>query len=98
MKHTLKSILAISASLFISGILSPTLSSAHSRDHTVLAQASSKIDKSTAAKMAKQRYGGKVLKVDSVERNGKQVFHVRLLLDGGKVKTVKIDAGSGKLS
>ncbi len=60
----------------------------------VLAQAT-KISKSKAAEIARERYGGKVLKVTEVSKGSTVVYRVKLLLDSGRVKLVTID-GSGK--
>ena len=46
--------------------------------------------KSQAAARAKARYGGKVLSVKRISSEGKPTFRVKLLLDNGKVKVVKI--------
>lgn len=42
----------------------------------------------SAAAMAKKQYGGKVVNVSQAEENGQVIFKVKLLLDGGRVKTV----------
>lgn len=61
-----------------------------------LAQAGA-ISKSEAAELARARYGGRVLKVDEVSNGGRVVYRVRLLLDGGRIKTVNIDGNSGNI-
>lgn len=61
-----------------------------------LAQAGA-ISKSEAAELARARYGGRVLKVDEVSNGGRVVYRVRLLLDGGRIKTVNIDGNSGNV-
>lgn len=46
---------------------------------------------SQAAAAAKQQHGGKVLNVQKVvTKNGKVIYKVKLLLDGGRVKTVTV--------
>lgn len=48
-----------------------------------------------AAKTANSKYGGEVVKAETVEKDGKQVHQIRLLIDG-RVKNVDFDASSGK--
>lgn len=52
--------------------------------------ADSKMDAKKAAKMAQRDYGGKVLNVNKSTKKGKETYRVKLLLDGGKVKTVTV--------
>jgi len=49
-----------------------------------------------AAKIVKNRYGGKVLKVQTVNKG--QGYRVRLLKKNGHVVTVTVDAKSGRVS
>jgi len=49
-----------------------------------------------AAKIVKNRYGGKVLKVQTVNKG--QGYRVRLLKKDGHVITVTVDAKSGRIS
>ena len=51
------------------------------------------VSKQKAAQVAKQRFGGKVLKV-TLNKQGE--YRVKLLVNG-KVKQVKVDAASGKI-
>lgn len=48
-----------------------------------------------AAKQVNSKYGGEVVKAETVSKEGKQVHQIRLLIDG-RVKNVDIDASSGK--
>ena len=48
-----------------------------------------------AAAKAKQSHGGKVVKAETKSRGGKQIHHIRLVKDG-RVKTILIDAATGK--
>lgn len=43
-----------------------------------------------AARIAKQRYGGKILKVEAVRSGDGVRYRVKILLDNGRVKTVII--------
>ena len=54
--------------------------------------------KSGAAETATARYGGKVLKVEEVNEGGRKVYRVKLLLNGGRIKIVTVDADSGDIS
>lgn len=50
-----------------------------------------KISKSTAASAAKAQHGGKVLSVTLISsQDGLTTYKVKLLLEGGRVKTVTI--------
>lgn len=62
-----------------------------------LTQASSSISKSDAADIAQRRFGGKVIKVEKVNANGRSVYQVKMHLDGGRIKYVKVDSQSGKI-
>lgn len=53
-------------------------------------------DKARAADVARSAHGGKVLTVDEVVQNGRTVYRVKLLLDGGRIKIVTVDS-SGKM-
>ena len=53
--------------------------------------------KAAAAEAARAAYGGKVLKVEQTTKNNKTVYRVKLLLDGGRIKYVTVDANSGKV-
>ncbi len=46
--------------------------------------------KALAAQKAKTQYGGKVLSVSERTRDGKSYYKVKLLLDSGRIKIVKI--------
>lgn len=58
----------------------------------------SAVDKSMAAELARQAYGGKVLSVDEIKEDGQTIFRVKLLLDGGRIKIVTVDGNSGKVA
>lgn len=58
----------------------------------------SAVDKSTAAELARQAYGGKVLSVDEIKEDGQTIYRVKLLLDGGRIKIVTVDGNSGKVA
>lgn len=52
--------------------------------------ADNNLTKKSAAAIAKKQYGGKVVNVSPSEENGRKVYKVKLLLDGGRVKMVTI--------
>lgn len=58
----------------------------------------SAVDKSMAAELARQAYGGKVLSVDEIKEDGQTIYRVKLLLDGGRIKIVTVDGNSGKVA
>jgi len=51
-----------------------------------------------AAQIVKQRYGGKVLKVQRKQVNGKTGYRVKLLKANGQVVSVTVDATTGRIS
>lgn len=50
---------------------------------------------SEAAASVAQKTGGKVLKVTLEERDGREVYRVKVLLPEGRIKTVFVDKESG---
>ena len=61
------------------------------------ASVSAAVSKSTAAAAAQKAHGGKVLSVDEVQSKGKRIYTVKLLLDGGVIKVVNVDADTGRV-
>ena len=58
---------------------------------TMSAPSYAELSSSQAAAKAKKQHGGKVLNVNKVSsKNGKATYKVKLLLNGGRVKTVTI--------
>ena len=53
------------------------------------------IGPSEAAATVAQKTGGKVLKVTLEERDGREVYRVKVLLPEGRIKTVFVDKESG---
>ncbi|WP_448548587.1 PepSY domain-containing protein [Thalassotalea fusca] len=51
-----------------------------------------------AAQIVKQRYGGKVLKVQRKQLNGNTGYRVKLLKANGQVVSVTVDAATGRIS
>lgn len=57
----------------------------------VSSPALAEMTKAEASQKAKASHGGKVLSVEKIgSKDGKSIFKVKLLLDGGRVKTVTI--------
>lgn len=59
----------------------------------VLAQAGT-ISRGQAASIAQSRYGGKVLSINKRQQGGQVIYRVKLLLDTGRVKIVRINGGA----
>lgn len=59
--------------------------------------AASGVSLDEAVAMVRNRYGGKVIGADTVEEHGRTVHVIKLLSDKGRVRTVKVDAESGKI-
>lgn len=62
-----------------------------------LAQAGPAIGPDRAAALAGQATGGQVLGVRPVRYGNKTVYEVKVLLPGGRVRVVPVDAQSGRL-
>ena len=50
-----------------------------------------------AVSMVRKRYGGRVINADTRKDNGRRVHVIKILSDGGRVRTVKVDAQSGNV-
>lgn len=81
----------------------PTLSTAQAAGHAprehapkaiVLAQSEVSLDAAVA--MVRQRYGGKVISAKTVGKPGNRVHVIKVLSDEGRVRTVRVDAQSGR--
>lgn len=60
-------------------------------DHVVMAK-SDAISLEEATDIVRRAYGGRVLSATPVNKNGKRGYQIRVLLDGGRVKTVFVDS------
>jgi hypothetical protein len=56
----------------------------------------SAISAAKAGQIARQLYGGRVIDVKQVHRQGLSVFRVKLLQNNGRIHSVLIDANSGR--
>jgi hypothetical protein len=74
-------------------LASPVISAAGDgqRADRVLA-AKSTISLEEATEIVRRAYGGRVLSASPASKNGKKGYQVRVLLDGGRVKTVFVDS------
>ena len=54
--------------------------------------AKSTISLEEATDIVRRAYGGRVLSASPASKNGKKGYQVRVLLDGGRVKTVFVDS------
>ncbi len=64
--------------------------------HAAMLLAQADAGKSRAAEAAVRAFGGKVLSVDKESSNGRVVYRVKLLQDGGRIRIVTIDGNTGK--
>ena len=65
---------------------------------TLLAQAAPAMSAAEAAALVSARTGGRVLDVRAEQRGEQVVYRVKVLLEGGRVRVVRVDAESGRLS
>ncbi|SEG82743.1 PepSY domain-containing protein [Marinobacterium lutimaris] len=61
---------------------------------SVLAQNS--VDLKRAVEIARQAFGGEVVKAEEVTRSGQRLFQIRLV-NNGRVRDVLVDATSGEI-
>lgn len=88
------------ASFLLSLAVMPVFSWAapkHMREPMQYAQGQGRTDKSKAADIARSAHGGRVLTVEEVNSDGKTIYRVKLLLDGGRIKIVTVDGNSGRI-
>ncbi|MBA57395.1 MAG: peptidase [Pseudomonadales bacterium] len=78
-------------SVFLLLVCSLPLSTHAWEPHVLLAD----IGPSEAAARVVQKTGGKVLRVTLEERDGREVYRVKVLLPEGRIKTVFVDKDSG---
>lgn len=64
---------------------------------TTIAERSTLVDRDTAAALVRAATGGRVLGVRSASTNGSAVYQVKVLLQGGRVRIVRVDAQTGQL-
>ena len=63
---------------------------------TSLVLAQNSIDLKRAVEIARQAFGGEVVKADEVVRDGQRLFQIRLV-NKGRVRDVLVDALSGQI-
>ncbi|WP_158078606.1 PepSY domain-containing protein [Microbulbifer mangrovi] len=56
------------------------------------------ISRDQAAAIVKKRYGGKILAISEVQRNGRSMYRVKGLSDKSQVYVVYVDKASGRIS
>jgi len=62
-----------------------------------VAQADERISLAEATRMVQQRYGGQVLRAEAKRDNGRTVYRIRVLTEDGRVRTVHVDAATGRM-
>ena len=83
----------IALTLVVSFAATPVFGGEHKGRSNGAASFAAEISSDGAASIARKSTGGRVLKV---QRKG-DVYQVRVLLDGERVRNVKVDARSGKV-
>ncbi len=78
-------------------VFCPLVMAESTPDHWILA-AQQEISESQAVAAAQARVAGKVLNVQRVSKGEKAFYRVRILTDDGRVRTVSVDAKSGRVS
>jgi hypothetical protein len=63
----------------------------------VIAQSAPGIGPGEAAAIVERSSGGQVLSVGAAQRNGRPVYQVKVLLPGGTVRVVRVDAATGRM-
>lgn len=62
-----------------------------------LAQSAADMSAEEAAALVRSTSGGRILGVRRVDTARGPAYHVKVLLDGGRVRTYVVDAGSGEI-
>jgi len=60
-------------------------------------QEQAELSAAQAAQLVKQRYGGKIIKVQSQNKPQGKIYRVQLLQDSGRMRNVRVDARSGAI-
>lgn len=92
---SVKHLLQILILLPLAGVAAPAAWSSPQAKLRQQAATVAAIGKSGAADVAQKRHGGTVLKVEEINTGGKTAYRVKLLLDGGRIKIVIVDASGG---
>ncbi|MGF1614825.1 MAG: PepSY domain-containing protein [Gammaproteobacteria bacterium] len=69
----------------------------HSEPQLLFAQQSRFVDGDTAAALVRSATGGRVLGIRSSTSSGRNVYQVKVLVEGGHVRIVRVDAQTGQL-
>ncbi|MGC1952018.1 MAG: hypothetical protein WA970_05475 [Gammaproteobacteria bacterium] len=64
---------------------------------TIVAERVALVDRDAAAALVRSATGGRVLAVRSASADGRAVYHVKVLLQGGRVRIMRVDAETGQL-
>lgn len=60
-------------------------------------EAQAQIKPARAAAIAKKRYGGKVMSIDSRKHDGRVIYRIKLLQEDGRLRNVRVDGRTGKI-
>lgn len=86
---------AICAALLFGGFAAPFAPASSAT--LQLAQASENISLERAIQMVRERSNGQVLRAETRRDKGKAVHKIRVLTEGGKVRTWHVDAETGRI-
>lgn len=62
------------------------------------ANSEARISASQAAAIVQKHYGGKVLNIQAKQKSGHMIYRIKILQDNGRIRTVGVDARTGKLT
>ena len=88
----------IFASLFLPTAASAAVAGADVHYLVKPVQKKREISRDQAAAMVKRRYGGKILAISEVQRNGRSNFRIKGLSGKSQVYVVFVDRATGKIS
>jgi uncharacterized membrane protein YkoI len=86
---------AICAALLVAGFVAPFAPAGSAS--LQLAQASENVSLERAIQMVRERSNGQVLRAETRREKGKAVHKIRVLTEGGKVRTWHVDAETGRI-
>ena len=94
----LSAVLALSVSLFAAPLQAGVAEERGGfRPHFIQVQ-KREISRDQAAAIVKRRYGGKILAISEVNRDGRPMYRVKGLSDKSQVYVVYVDKQSGRIS
>lgn len=88
--------LAVGTSLTALLMASPAQATGYTQKTRLTVVADRSLSLQEAAGQAQRQFGGKVIKADPVNLQGRHAYRIRMMKPDGRIKEVMLDAASGK--